>query len=72
MFTKGKALQTFKKVYLGDAVYLEIDRGQWLLSTNNGIRDIDRIYLDDSIMESLIDHVKSYQTERKEAHDESI
>lgn len=69
MKARGAALHKFKKVYLGDAVYLELERGQWILSVNDGYRSLHEIYLYDNIMESLIDHVKSYYADRSETKD---
>lgn len=47
------------KDYLGDSVYVEIENGMILLTTNNGYPDDPRnkIYLDNDAYESLIRYV---------------
>lgn len=45
-----------KKIYLGDAVYVEIDRGMIKLTTEDGYRATNTIYLEHDVMENLIQY----------------
>lgn len=45
-----------KKVYLGDAVYVEIDRSMLKLTTEDGYKATNTIYLEFDVMENLIEY----------------
>ena len=47
------------KVYLGDAVYAEINREEDMLrlTTENGIERTNEIYLDPRVLHSLLDYL---------------
>jgi hypothetical protein len=42
-----------KKIYIGDSVYAEIDRGMIRLTTDNGLGASNEIYLEDSVWYNL-------------------
>jgi len=47
------------KVYLGDAVYVEIDPSiGFILTTSDGTEDTNTIVLEPQVMESLIEYKK--------------
>jgi len=46
------------KQYLGDGVYIETTDGQLIMTTENGISIENTIYLDSSVMDSLIEYYK--------------
>ena len=43
-----------EKQYLGDSVYAEIEGGMIKLTTNNGMRDVDTIFLEPEVYEALV------------------
>jgi hypothetical protein len=45
---------TGKKSYLGDGVYVELDNGMLKLTTEDGIRTTNAIYLEAEVFEALI------------------
>lgn len=47
-----------KKRYLGDGVYIEIQNGQYVLTTENGLDATNTIYFEPEIMDQLIKYVK--------------
>lgn len=57
------------KVYLGDAVYAELDRsGSIVLTTENGIETTNQIYLEEPTimaLERYIEQCKEYCTEAR-------
>lgn len=49
-----------KKAYLGDAVYVEIDDfGDVVLTTENGVRETNRIVLEERVYSALLSYVGS-------------
>ena len=50
------------KDYLGDGVYVEIDRGMLKLTAENGIFSTDTIYLEPQVYEALIRYVERIKT----------
>lgn len=55
-----------EKRYIGDAVYVEIDKwGDILLTTEDGISVTNSIVLEASVYRNLIRYVKEYQDENK-------
>ena len=52
---------TTKKVYLGDAVYADIDdMGRLVLTTNNGFQTTNEIIFELEVLGYLLDYVKSH------------
>jgi hypothetical protein len=47
---------TQTKKYLGDGVYADIENGMILLTSENGISVLDRIYLEPSVFKALRDY----------------
>ena len=49
-----------RKIYLGDAVYAEWheDRMMILLTTSNGVRDTNTIWLEPSVWRALVSYIK--------------
>lgn len=47
-----------KKTYLGDGVYASFDGFMIRLFTNNGLRDLNEIYLEDTVLEALFGFVR--------------
>ena len=43
-----------KKTYLGDAVFVEEERGDLVLTTSNGIATTDRIVLEPKVLDALL------------------
>jgi len=52
-----------KKRYIGDAVYIEFDGLHIVLTTSDGIRDTNRICLDNTVMISFEQWVKEFKQE---------
>jgi hypothetical protein len=48
-----------KKIYLGDAVYAEFDGFGITLTTEDGIRVTNEIFLEPAVTQSLFDFVKA-------------
>ena len=46
------------KQYLGDAVYVEIEHGMFKLTTEDGIRVCDTIYLELEVFQALCKYVE--------------
>ena len=46
------------KVYLGDAVYAELDGRNIVLTTEDGIKTTNTIYLDPTVIKSLLAFLK--------------
>jgi len=46
------------KVYLGDAVYVDVDREMLKLTTEDGIRTTNTIYLEGVVFDALCRYVK--------------
>jgi hypothetical protein len=51
------------KVYLGDSVYLEIDRDTIILTTENGCGPTNTIYLEADVLDALIAHIEKLRRE---------
>ena len=47
-----------KKVYLGDSVYVEVDRGMLKLTTENGFGPSNTIYLEPEVLAALLEYSK--------------
>lgn len=49
------------KRYLGDGVYIEWNEGldQWILTTEDGIKATNTIYLEPAVMTSLLEAVQT-------------
>ena len=47
-----------EKVYLGDSVYVEVDRGMFKLTTDSGFGPSNTIYLEDSVFDALVEYVE--------------
>jgi len=45
------------KAYLGDSVYVELDHGMLMLTTDNGFGPSNIIYLEDSVFDALAEYV---------------
>ena len=48
-----------EKTYLGDGVYVEIERGMFKLTTNDGISTTNVIYLEIEVYEALLKYVRA-------------
>jgi len=46
------------KQYLGDGVYVEVDRGALVLTAENGIEVLERIYLEREVFDALVKYVE--------------
>jgi hypothetical protein len=46
-----------KKEYLGDSVYAEIEDGMLLLTTDNGYGPNNKIFLEQEVIEALLEYV---------------
>jgi len=57
-----------EKRYIGDAVFVEFDGYYIVLTTSNGIRDTNKICLDNSVMISFEQWVKEFKQEMMENH----
>lgn len=58
-----------EKRYIGDAVFVEFDGYHIVLTTSNGIRDTNRICLDNSVMISFETWMKEFKREMLEKAD---
>lgn len=45
------------KMYLGDGVYVDVERGMLKLTTENGISTTNTIYLEPEVYEALVQYV---------------
>lgn len=52
-----------RKIYLGDGVYADIERGMIVLTTESGPGPTNTIYLELQVYEALVAWVKRIQTE---------
>jgi len=51
-----------RKRYIGDGVYVTVnDAGQLVLTTENGIEELNRIYLEPEVWEALSEYVAGLQ-----------
>ena len=50
--------------YIGDGVYVEWNGFQVVLKANDSVNPSDTIYLEESVMEELIDYYKTVVKER--------
>lgn len=48
-----------KKVYLGDGVYVEIERGMLKLTTEDGLQTTNTIYLEPAVFNALQRYVEA-------------
>jgi len=46
------------KVYLGDGVYVALEAGQFILTTENGVEVLNTIYLEPEIAKAFFDYAK--------------
>lgn len=53
------------KAYLGDGVYVQIDRGMLKLTAEDGIRATDTIYLEGFVFNQLVRYVENIKAENK-------
>lgn len=52
------------KTYLGDGVYIEVDEYQMVkLTTSDGIKDTNTIYLEPEVCASLLRFLSTYKVE---------
>lgn len=57
---RGREGGTMNKAYLGDAVYVEVDRlGDLILTTENGIRATNRIVLEPAVLAALEQYLEA-------------
>lgn len=49
------------KEYLGDAVYVDIERGMLKLTTEDGYRTTNEIYLEPEVYEALLRYVEQQE-----------
>lgn len=54
--------QMNRKTYIGDGVYVEFDRGTYILTTSDGVNIIDTIYLDRELIDNLVRFVECMET----------
>lgn len=54
------------KVYLGDAVYIEVERGMLKLTTEDGIRVSNTVFLERYVLEAFEEYVKEHREELTE------
>ena len=52
------------KDYLGDGVYAEVERGMIKLTTRDGIRTTNTIYIDQEVFEALEHFVKRARNDK--------
>lgn len=54
------------KQYLGDGVYVDFDGYMLILTTEDGIRVLNKIYLEPAVYENLIRYVEELQRRKSE------
>lgn len=54
-----------KKEYIGDGVYVDVERGMIKLTTENGIRVTNTIYLEHDVWRHLSDYVWRHSKEEE-------
>ena len=54
-----------EKEYLGDGVYVEIECGMLKLTTEDGIRATNTVYLEPEVMDKLVAYYKQAKEERE-------
>ncbi len=59
------------KQYLGDGVYANFDGFMIVLTTEDGIRESNRIYLEPQVWDALQDYVKALKASEGEPDDGS-
>lgn len=47
------------RAYLGDSVYVEVEHGMLELTTENGIRATNTVYLEDEVLYALVEYVRT-------------
>jgi hypothetical protein len=50
-----------RRAYLGDGVYVDVERGMIRLTTEDGIRATNTIYLEPEVYEALVAYVARLQ-----------
>ncbi len=55
------------KVYLGDGVYADTDGNGIILTTENGVGETNRIYLEPEVLHSFADYLETIKAGRKPA-----
>lgn len=50
------------KVYLGDSVYVEVERGMLKLTTENGMGPTNTVYLEAVVLKQLLAYVQRLRT----------
>ena len=59
------------KTYIGDGAYADFDGFGLILTTEDGIKILDKIYLEPKVYENLLAYVKSlHQTQEKNSYAE--
>lgn len=54
------------KAYLGDGVYVDFDRGQIVLTTEDGISTTNTIYLEPEVYERLVEVVDDFKKRKRD------
>jgi len=55
------------KMYLGDGVYVDVERGTIKLTTEDGVRVLNEIFLDPDVYQSLTEYVDSVWKRQEDA-----
>lgn len=55
-----------KKVYLGDAVYAQVEHGMIKLTTEDGVKATNTIYMEFDVVENLIEYYAKVTEPAKE------
>lgn len=63
-----KILMTIIKEYLGDAVYVTYDGFHLILTTEDGIRATNEIYLEPSVLKNLQEYINTKCQNRQNRH----
>jgi hypothetical protein len=58
------------KRYLGDSVYVDVVGGMLLLTTENGLRPSNSIFLEPSVYAALTEYVEELRTKEEPEDDE--
>ena len=53
---------TAKKRYIGDGVYADVENGQLILTTENGISVTNLIFIEPEVWSALLEFVESLKT----------
>jgi len=63
-------MTSIRKVYLGDAVYANVEAGRIVLTVEDGIRVRHEIVMEEEVWANLLDYIQAHTRRLEEAREE--